>query len=324
MLAQLHHVAVHVRETHLKRGLVRLGLDQVRRLVLLLRFLAFAAFVGDDYFGLINRLASGRKVSTSTVMTRRERIDRLISLIPSLTEHRLEVVDTIVSVFLLPKVFDRFAKSELISQTILEDFGDVLRMHHCFSREPFSKDKFEYALERILQNSGVDAKLGPRGQRGYDIQIKNKNYSLKTEAAKAIKNDSIHISKFMELGGGQWGDSSSDLKGLRDQFLNALNKFDKILILRALRKGEPDYKYELVEIPKTLLLRAENGRLEMSMDSKQFPKPGYCFIEEGNNIVYSLYFDGGGERKLQIKGIPKNLCTTHATWKFEVLPIISH
>ena len=202
----------------------------------------------------------------------------------------------------------------------MEDFGDVLRLHHCFSREPFSKDKFEYALENVLRVEGDEVVLAERGQRGYDIRIKAEKFSLKTEAAKAIRLGTIHISKFMELGGGQWGDDPADLIGLRAQFLSALGSIQRILILRALRKESPDYFYELVEIPKTLLEKASTGRFEMMSGSTQFPKPGYCYVERNGAVLFSLYFDGGGERKLQIKGLRKDLCLVHASWKF-VLPI---
>lgn len=120
----------------------------------------------------------------------------------------------------------------------------------------------------------------------------------------------------MELGGGQWGDDPEDLEGLRNQFLTALGRIQRILILRALRKGTPDYFYELVEIPKSLLEKAASGRLQMRTDSTQYPKPGYCFVEEDGISLFQLYFDGGGERKLQIKGLQKRLCTVHASWKF--------
>lgn len=250
-------------------------------------------------------------------MNRQERIERLIAAIPELSDYRLQLLDRIVSVFSLPRDYSRFNTSALISERVMEDFGDVLRLHHCFSREPFSKDKFEYALESVLNADGVNAVLADRGQRGYDIRIRDENYSLKTEAAKAIRLGKIHISKFMELGGGQWGDDPADLIGLRAQFLTALAGIQRILILRALRKGTPDYFYELVEVPKALLEKAVNGRLEMRRDSKQYPKPGYCYIEEEGTTQYSLYFDGGGERKLQIKGLRKDLCLVHASWRFE-------
>ena len=251
-------------------------------------------------------------------MTRDERIQRLIAAIPTLANYRLQLIDKIVSAFAQPKDFRRSAASKLITPAVLEDFGDVLRMHHCLSREPFSKDKFEYALERILIESGVVASLAPRGQRGFDIEISTEKFSLKTEAAKAIRENTIHISKFMELGGGTWGSNLEDLIGLRQQFLTALAGINRILILRTLKKGDPIFLYELVEIPKPLLLKASTGRLEMMMQSTQNPKPGYCYVEESEELLFSLYFDGGGERKLQVKGLQKSLCTVHATWQFEL------
>lgn len=252
-------------------------------------------------------------------MTKEERIQQLITAIPELSSYRLQLVDKVVGVFQTPKTFSRNQNSSLVTSQVLEDFGDVLRLHHAFSREPFSKDKFEYALERVLIESRFLASLAPRGSRGYDIEIGEERFSLKTEAAKGIKENTIHISKFMELGGGQWGSDPSDLNGLRQQFLNNLGGIQRILILRALQKGAPSYRYELVEIPKQLLAKAANGRLEMKLDSSQTPKPGYCYVEEGGELLFSLYFDGGGERKLQIKGLRKALCVVHGTWDFPVI-----
>lgn len=104
---------------------------------------------------------------------------------------------------------------------------------------------------------------------------------------------------------------------LRQQFLDNLAGTDRILVLRALRKGEPDYLYELVEIPKNLLEKASAGRFEMRTESTQYPKPGYCFVETAGELLFSLYFDGGGERKLQIKSLKKGLCKVHASWQFD-------
>lgn len=253
-------------------------------------------------------------------MTRNERIERLLKAIPTLSDYRLELLNRVVEVFLQPWELSCNPDSDIISQTSLSDFGDVLRLHHSFSREPFSKDKFEFALEAVLSATGHKATLAPRGTRGFDIEIAGRNVSLKTEAAAAIRPDRLHISKFMELGGGQWGDDPNDLIGLRKQFLDNLFGIDRILVLRALLKGTPDYLYELVEIPKELFELAKEGRLEMRLESKQSPKPGYCFVERDGTVLYSLYFDGGGERKLQIKGLRKDLCRVHAVWRFVVQP----
>lgn len=250
-------------------------------------------------------------------MSRNERIQRLLAAIPGLSDYRLELVDRVVSVFSQSWDVQRGEDSDIISDGCLVDLGDVLRLHHSFSREPFSKDKFEFALETVLKTSGCAAQMAPRGTRGFDLSIAGQKFSLKTEAAKGIRLNKLHISKFMELGGGQWGDNPDDLIGLRQQFLDNLAGINRILVLRALRKGTPDYLYELVEIPKSLLEMAKVGRFEMRMESRQYPKPGYCIVEENGTALFSLYFDGGGERKLQIKGLMKELCIVHATWRFE-------
>lgn len=56
----------------------------------------------------------------------------------------------------------------------------------------------------------------------------------------------------------------------------------------------------------------------MIQASKQTPKPGYCHVNDVNgNEKFQLYFDGGTERKLQIKNLDKGFCVVHAEWEFE-------
>lgn len=74
-----------------------------------------------------------------------------------------------------------------------------------------------------------------------------------------------------------------------------------------------------MEIPKNLLARAKNGILEMKLKSKQMPKPGYCYVNnDDGKKLFDLYFDGGTERKLQIKNLQKRACNIHATWRFNI------
>ena len=164
--------------------------------------------------------------------------------------------------------------------------------------------------------SGQKAELSPKGNPGHDATINGVKVSFKTQADKGIKSDYLWISKFMELGKGQWGDKASDLEGLRNQFLRHLESYDRIFSLRNL-SCKPYWNYELVEIPKDLLLQAKTGTLEMKNESRQFPKPGYCYVKnDKGETLFDLYFDGGGERKLQIKNLAKKYCRVHATWDF--------
>lgn len=251
--------------------------------------------------------------------SQKERITKLCENLGHLSNSQLDWIEIVVSQFQQSADFWRDNSSDLINECVLKDFGDALRIHHCFSRESFTKDKFEYTLERVLNLCGINAELAPRGNPGHDINIKGQRVSLKTQADKSIREDYLHISKFMELGKGQWGDDVSDLVGLRDQFFSHMDNYDRIFSLRGLKAIGPNaWYYELVEIPKSLLLQAKDGRLEMAVKSKQSPKPGYCHVEnKASELLFQLYFDGGTERKLQIKRLSKENCIVHAKWKFE-------
>ncbi len=247
----------------------------------------------------------------------KKKIELITRKIPSLSDGQLFWLDKVLKVFDCKSKFE-IRQTDLFDKHSLENFGDALRIHHSFSIEPFSKDKFEYVLEQTLNIKGKIAKLSNKGNRGHDISINGIPVSLKTQADKNIKKDKLWISKFMELGKGDWGDNTDDLIELRNMFFEHMKSYERILSLRTLKKA-PNWKYELVEIPKELLQSAINGKLEMKLQSRQFPKPGYCYVSNGDGEeMFQLYFDGGSERKLQIKNLLKKYCLVHATWEFEV------
>lgn len=246
-----------------------------------------------------------------------ERVRRVASLLPGLTESQLGWVEEIARQLSRPHDFQSNPSSDILSECMVEEIGDGLRLHHCFSRESFGKDKFEYLMERAANMCGIEAELAPKGNPGHDVTIKGTRFSLKTQADKSIRRETVHISKFMELGKGTWGDKDEDLIGLREQFFAHMRSYGRILILRTLSKAPADWEYELIEIPKGLLERAKGGRLEMMHDSTQTHKPGYCHVlNEAGELLFQLYFDGGGERKLRIKHVGISSCIVHARWKF--------
>ncbi len=242
----------------------------------------------------------------------------LLELLAKLSKTKLAHVTGVVRGLLGEMTAKRKAGSDIVSEIFLEEFGVQLLAYHGTSSRPLTKELFERAVEKVMKLVGRKAERAPSGNPGHDITIDGVKYSLKTQADAAIKSDTIWISKFMELGKGQWSDQPEQLKGLRKQFLDHLNNYKRILSLRAFKrveKGKTYWHYELVEIPKALLLEAAGGKLEMMLQSTQDPKPGYCTVEDSvGQVKFRLYFDGGGERKLQIKDIRKNLCVVHAEW----------
>jgi type II restriction enzyme len=249
-------------------------------------------------------------------MSREDRILRLSKALPSLSDAVLDWMEELVAHFAKGFNYSRLATSDFVDDRFLADFGDTLRLHHVFSAEPFTKDKFEFAVERIAILCGRDAKLARKGNPGHDLTIDRQRISLKTQADRGIKEHEVHISKFMELGRGLWSTNVTDLHGLRDQFLHHMTSYDRIFTLRCLMNTATDHRYELIEIPKSLLLRAKDGAFRMMDKSKQLPRPGYCTVSDASGVLFELYFDGGTERKLQIKHLRKSACVTHADWRF--------
>lgn len=241
-------------------------------------------------------------------------------LVSKLSEKQLSIITDTLKILLQPFIYKEFYHNDaLFTDEIIDCIGDFIKIHHSFSKEPFSKDKFEYTLEKAFILSGFNAKLASKGNRGHDIIINDKKVSLKTQADKNIKENKIHISKFMELGKGEW-----ILSELRKQFINHIKKYDLIYSLRCLssddERNNSVWSYELVNIPKSLLIEAKTGKLIEMNESKQNPKPGYCNIYDstGKDNKFQLYFDGGTERKLQIKNLKKDYCILVAKWKFAI------
>lgn len=251
-------------------------------------------------------------------MNAKKDVFQLSEAVQSLTTSQQSWVVAVIRQFTLPKTFWRHENSDLITTGVLSSIGDALCVHHAFSRQALSKDRFEHVLERSLFANGFQVVLpSSRTNRGHDMTVNGVPISLKTEASANIRADSLHISKFMELGRGEW-----DLSLLRGLFLEHMQSYDRILQLRCLKQAAEGYFYELVEIPKALLLESTNAPLQVQQDSRQNPKPGYCRVTDAQGREkFALYFDGGTERKLQIKAIRKSLCTVHATWSFESAPL---
>ncbi|PZV06892.1 MAG: restriction endonuclease [Leptolyngbya sp.] len=244
-------------------------------------------------------------------------ISEIVAALRRLTTAQQEWIKSAIHAFGSVCQFDRAPDSDVVTDAVLTSFGDRLLSHHAGSRQALSKDRFEFAFEAALNAAGIPAQLvKSRTNRGHDINICGIPVSLKTEAATNIKDESIHVSKWMELGRGEW-----KLPLLRDLFLEHMQNYDRIFTLRRLKDAGAKIRYELVEIPKDLLLEAADCELVVRTNSKQNPQPGYGYIkDEDGKIKYLLYFDGGTERKLQIKQLRKDFCKVHATWIFESAP----
>ncbi len=263
--------------------------------------------------GTIDRSARATRKEDMSIQNRdKDHIEELSKHLYDLTDNQFDLIESIILQLKRPYIsIQRSLISDIVNEDLLSIFGDSLRVHHCFSKEPLSKDRFEYALERAFNLSGGTAILSRKGNPGHDITINDTAMSLKTEAAGNIKSDRVHISKFMELGKGDW-----QFNLLLDKFFEHMKSYQRIFTLRCLSKTPSRLHYELVEIPKKLLEEAQSGVIREDSKSRQNPKPGYCDVFNDNEIKFQLYFDAGTERKLQIRNILIKYCYIHAFWIF--------
>jgi type II restriction enzyme len=255
------------------------------------------------------------------IKTEVTRIEAIIERLNRLRAGQLTAIEAAIASFEIPVQIWVNPESDLVNAEFAETMADVLLAHHATSLEPFTKDKSEYALVRISTDLGRDAAKSPRTYPGDDITIDGVRYSVKTQADSGIDETALHISKFMELGKGAW-ENEADLGALRDRMLAHMEHYERILDVRCLSMNKRIYrpgffKYELVEIPKALLAKARDAEIEMMWSSKQNPRPGYGRVYDSNGRqLFELYFDGGTERKLQIRKLLKSECVVHAMWEW--------
>ena len=243
-------------------------------------------------------------------------VAEIASTYASFPNGKKQIVARLLESLKQPIITNIHPYSDIASQEYVRFMGEQLQIHHAFSTGSFTKDKFENATEEVFRMMGKQAEKTKPGNPGADIIVDNEPWSLKTQSDQGILMDRITISKFMELGKGDWK-KEADLYGLRDQMFNHLERYDRIFVLRCLTpRSRNEKEYELVEIHKNILEEAKNFKCKMRHSSKQRPKPGYCKVEIDGKPAFDLYFDGGAERKLKINNLQKEFCTVHATWNF--------
>jgi type II restriction enzyme len=251
-------------------------------------------------------------------------LNSTIPRLQKLTDGQLGLLNLIIDTFDQPIAAQRLEASDVVNEPFLVAFGDFLKLHHSLSDEYLDKTRFETAVVRIYGALGRRAtRTDSRTNRGHDITVDGSKWALKTHGDKKIRPDKLFISKFMELNRGQWGKTDlNDLSALRDQFMDHLAGYDRIFQLRYFHdkvgESSPEmHRYEFVEIPKSLFQEAARGDISFAARSKAAVRCGYCTVsDQERRIKFRLYFDGGGERKLQIKDLRKDLCIVHAAWQF--------
>ena len=213
------------------------------------------------------------------------------------------------------------ADSDICSPTFAQDFQDRLVLYHAMNAEVLTKKAFEYAFVHAMVAAGRKASLTENQvNAGTDAIVDGTAYSLKTEASAGIVRDRITISKLMEARWIRDCSTGADFAtGLRERIVPHLRQYQRIVMLRAFRCGEPAtaYEYSLVEIPLDVLLAMD--ALEPTSFSPRTPNgSSRAEIVAPGGRLFSLRLDGSVE-KVTIANLLVTACRQHASWKIPMM-----
>lgn len=199
---------------------------------------------------------------------------------------------------------------DLLRPNFVAEFRTRLQVHHATQDSPLDRLGFENAFVAASRAAGLDAAEAPsRTTRFYDVTVAGERFALKTEAAKALKPNRLHISKLSEAA---W---IQDMRSARVRFERTMTFFDeflaavdRIFVLRFYR-ASPTPHYELVEIPIAHFERVKDLSIsDFDSDSPRIP------ISDDSGPIMELHLDRS-DSKITIGKIEKSRCIMRAEWK---------
>lgn len=202
------------------------------------------------------------------------------------------------------------ASSELLRPEFVSEFRARLQAHHATHTTPMDRLGFENAFLSASRSSGLDTAEAPsRTTRFYDATIADEKFALKTEGAKSMKPDRLHISKLSEAA---WIQDMRSARKRYDKSMEFIDDFlaavDRIFVLRYYQ-ASPTPHYELVEIPVSHFERIK----ELTVSDFDSDAPRIMISDdEGDLMEFRL---DRSDSKITIGKIEKSRCVVHAEWR---------
>lgn len=147
---------------------------------------------------------------------------------------QVDVVKAIIKRFAEEQVGEH-CRDDFLSEKAFEYFSMRLAAHHAYSSTVLKKENFEHILEQSFLRAGIPAaRPGSMTERGADLKAGNVTLSLKTEAAKNLRADSITISKLMEAAWIKGITSTGDIPArVAEMVMPHFANYDRVFILRS-------------------------------------------------------------------------------------------
>ncbi len=205
-------------------------------------------------------------------------------------------------------------QSDVLVPEFATNFSNRLLIHHATHAEKFSKKAFEYAFASASTSAGRTAQIiSSATNPGKDVIVNGVAFSLKTEASAGLRRDKITISKLMEARWIRDCRSSEDFaNGITNRVVVHLQKYQRILMLRAYDVSESELKYDLIEIPHSLLLQIGNLTAN-DFTTRTAGGGSRADVYISGRKAFTMRLDGSVE-KVTISGLATDMCFYHGSW----------
>lgn len=246
---------------------------------------------------------------------KRDDIADVVSTLQQLTPTQVDVVKAIIDRFADEQVSEH-CRDDFLTREAFEYFSMRLAAHHAYSSSVLKKENFEHILEQSFIRAGIPAaRADSMTEGGADLKAGNVTLSLKTEAAKNLKLDSITISKLMEAAWIKGITSTEDIpERIATMVVPHFANYDQIFILRSYPdKERPDaIRYDLREIPKAVLSLVSDLQPE-DFSPLTRTRTTSAEVKMDGRRAFKFRLDGSDD-KLTINYLDVGLCPLHAWW----------
>lgn len=222
-------------------------------------------------------------------------------------------------------------KSPLSFWKFQEAFGTTLQHHHLFSGDyPLKGEIVEAVLVHALQSAGVPAKRSTVYGDSADITINGKTYEVKSSTRLPASSKRIPAFRLMRIGDTGWGnDPKLFEKTLRKTLKARFSEVTGTLLLGKLdAEGEMTNRYELVEIPRAVFMKAlgTSKTVTFALGSTKVRGKdcgGTITVKSGGKRLFYLKVSTSNSRQIDVYDLDKAACKVRSIWEFPKLGAIS-
>jgi hypothetical protein len=204
--------------------------------------------------------------------------------------------------------------SDFLTPDLASALGSQLLLHHATHEEKLNKKTFEYVLKYACEAVGYHVTLNANPTfPAEDLNINGMSFSLKTQADNGIKAGSVYVQKLMEARWIRDYSTPAELTEAARQRIGVhLAHYERMLVLRAFSVPGNGYRYQLVEVPLSVL------RLVSSLPACAFPvknKAGSsgADVRDSRGVAFRVLLDGSVE-KVRVFNLRIDRCIVHADW----------